>query len=156
MEVLHFPWILQEATTFQLSLSTHVPLSASELSLSTAMGLSIRWRPYPLILYPLMLYPLMLSSWSLIRWSIHPLMDVIRWRFWDIRWRFVSYPLKLVTYQLIPFHLYKITRHEIFTINLPICISTGSQHDSWFSTTSKNYSLNTKTKMCYCTRLISK
>ena len=76
-----FSWFLQEATTFQLSLSTHVPLSAYELSLSTANELSIRWSfhplmPYPLRLYPLKLYPLMhyqlksLSVEALIRWWI--------------------------------------------------------------------------------------
>ena len=34
----------------------------------------------------------------------------------------LQYPLTLL-------HLYKITRHEIFTISPPICISTSSQHD---------------------------
>ena len=77
----------KKATTFHLSLSTHVLLSAYELSLSTAIGLSIRWR-----FIRWRLYPLMLSSWSFIRWSTHPLMDVIRWSLFFIRWclQFIS------------------------------------------------------------------
>ena len=120
-----FSWFLQEATTFQLSLSTHVPLSAYELSLSTAMELSIRWSFHPLMALSVdALAVEALSVDALIRWwmlSVEALETSVEALFL-IRWR----PL---IYQLILLHLYKITRHEIFTISPPIYISTSSQHD---------------------------
>ena len=45
--------------------------------------------------------------WSFIRWCTHPLMDVIRWSFRDIRWSFVSYPLKVFN---IRWHFFTYTK----------------------------------------------
>ena len=80
----------------------------------------IHWWLYPLMLHQLMLHPLMLYLLKLYQLKLYPLMllsvealessvealILIRWR--------------LDTYQLTLFHLCKITRHDKFTIDLPI------------------------------------
>ena len=73
MEMLRFPWNLQEAAIFHLFLSTHVTLSASVLSPSTAI-----WWKHPLKLYPLKAF----IRWCFIRWYISS------WCF--IRWWLLS------------------------------------------------------------------
>lgn len=80
-----------------LSLSTHVTLSAMNCHHQLLFELIIRWGFYPLRHISWSTHPLKLSSWSFIRWSkhplmhtsvdahirwcTHPLMDVIRWSF---------------------------------------------------------------------------
>ena len=69
-----------------LSLSTHVTLSAMNCHHQLLFQLIIRWGFYPLRHISWSTHPLKLSSWSFIRWCSHPLKTVIRWCCIDIRW----------------------------------------------------------------------
>lgn len=85
----------KKATIFYLSLSTHVPLSAYDLSPLTANVLCIRWRFIRWRLIRWCLAVEALSVEALIRWwmlSVEGFRD-IRWSLFFIRWclQFISW-----------------------------------------------------------------
>ena len=91
MEILYFPWNLQEAATFHLS--TINPCDSVSLCQVTV---NCYLRRHPLKLYPLM--PLSVDAWlSVEALAVDECLSVeapYPWKLWVIRWSLWFYPLK--------------------------------------------------------------
>ena len=173
MEMLRAPWNLQEG--YHIPICLYQPMWLCQLWIVTincylswsSVEAFIRWGISVEALIRWSLAVEALSVEANIRWCIHPLMHIsvdvhIRWWMLSVEalqshpLMLYPYPLMLAVYQLTLLHLYKITRHDIFTIDLPICISTNSQHDLCFAINYRDISSNTETEICYKSKLISK